>query len=96
MKEKNDEHGHKESGHAKRAQEEDGFGAGKDLNSLALEEVVYGNQHVLNILLDILIGKGIISEQEFKDKLEEMIAASQDIDEAGNVSIELPDEEDRK
>ena len=36
----------------------------------ALNEVAYGTQHALNILLDILIDKGIISEQEFIDKLE--------------------------
>ena len=36
----------------------------------ALNEVAYGTQHALNILLDLLIEKGVISEQEFMDKLD--------------------------
>ncbi len=49
----------------------------KDYDQLALEEVVYGNQHTLTILLDLLIEKGVITEQEFKDKLNEMIEKSE-------------------
>ena len=101
---KEQKHEHKEHEHTAQwhkhdcehgcAHDEEDFDIEKDFNKLALEEVVYGNQHVLNILLDILIEKGLISEQEFKDKLEEMIAASQELDEASNVNIELPEDEE--
>ena len=53
----------------------------KDFEQMALEEVVYGNQHTISILLELLIDKGIITEQEFKDKLDEMIERSQDVEE---------------
>jgi hypothetical protein len=97
MKETKHEHEHKGHEHHVHEAHEmaDDFDIEKDFNKLALEEVVYGNQHVLNILLDILIEKGLISEQEFKDKLEEMIAASQEMDEASGVNVELPDDEDK-
>lgn len=52
----------------------------KDYRQLALEEVAYGNQHALNVLLDILIEKGVISEQEYKDRLNAMIDESPDIE----------------
>ena len=64
---------------------------------LALEEVAYGNQHALNILLDLLIEKGVISEQEFKDKLDQMIAESHEMDQvdvSDQISIDGPAEED--
>ena len=63
---------------------------------LALEDVAYGTQHALNILLDLLIEKGIINEQEFKDKLDELIDASEDIenvDLADQIGVELPDKD---
>jgi polyhydroxyalkanoate synthesis regulator phasin len=50
----------------------------QDYDALALEDVAYGTQHALECLLDILITKGVISEQEFKDKLNEMIEQSPD------------------
>ncbi len=61
--------------------------AESDFESMALEDVVYGNQHLLNVLLDILIEKGIISEQEFKDKIDRMIEESPD---AEDVKLDLP------
>jgi hypothetical protein len=57
---------------------------------MALEEVAYGNQHALNVLLDLLIEKGVISEQEFRDKLEEMVDQSEDAD---SVKIDMPEKE---
>lgn len=62
---------------------------GDTYEGIALEDVAYGTQHALNILLDLLIEKGVISEQEFKDKLNEMIDESPDIDSA---NIKLPDD----
>ncbi|MCC7574153.1 hypothetical protein KO361_01015 [Candidatus Woesearchaeota archaeon] len=47
---------------------------------LATEDLVYGNHHALNTLLDILIEKGIISEQEFKDKLDAVIEESESVE----------------
>lgn len=58
----------------------------KDYRQLALEEVAYGNQHGLNVLLDILIEKGVISEQEYKDRLNAMIEESPDIED-----VDIPD-----
>ncbi len=57
---------------------------------MAVEDLVYGNHHALNILLDLLIEKGIISEQEFKDKLDAVIDESESLD---NVKIDAPTEE---
>lgn len=56
-----------------------------------LEEVAYGNQHALTVLLDVLIEKGVISEQEFKDKLDEMIDASENIED-----VDIPELDDIK
>jgi len=56
---------------------------------VAVEDVAYGTQHALNVLLDLLIEKGVISEQEFKDKLDAMINESPELDE---VNIPLKDE----
>ena len=83
--EHNDEHEH----HAHEEMED--VNVERDFNRLTLEEVVYGNQHVLNILLDLLIEKGLVSEQELKDKLDQMINDSPD---AGNVKIDLPEEDE--
>ena len=47
---------------------------------LALEDLVYGNHHALNILLDLLIEKGVISEQEFKDKLDAVVEESESVE----------------
>lgn len=47
---------------------------------LAMEDLVYGNHHALNILLDLLIEKKIISEQEFKDKLDAVVEESENIE----------------
>jgi hypothetical protein len=52
----------------------------KDFEKLALEEVAYGTQHTLAVLIELLIKKNVISEQEFKDMIDEMIARSKDID----------------
>ncbi|MGV8161883.1 MAG: hypothetical protein ACP5N2_00945 [Candidatus Nanoarchaeia archaeon] len=66
----------------------------KDFDKLTMEEVVYGNQHVLNILLDLLIEKGVISEQELKDKLDAMIEQSEDV---ANIKLDpLDDEEENR
>lgn len=80
-------HEHKHEHHAH--EEADDLGIEKDFNKLTLEEVVYGNQHVLNILLDLLIEKGVVSEQELKDKLDQMIAESPDAE-----SVKFEDAED--
>lgn len=54
----------------------------KDLyEDLAIEHLVYENNYSLNILLDLLIEKGIISEKEFKDKLNSVIEESQNTEE---------------
>ena len=53
----------------------------KDFEKLALEEVAYGTQHTLAVLVELLIKKGVITEQEFKDTLDEMIEKSKDISE---------------
>ncbi len=58
---------------------------------LAIEDLVYGNHHALNILLDLLIEKGVFSEQEFKDKLDAVIEESPD---AGDVKIDAPKEDE--
>lgn len=57
---------------------------------LAMEDLVYGNHHALNILLDILIEKGVLSEQEFKDKLDAVIDESENVD---DVKIDVPSED---
>jgi len=54
---------------------------------MAIEDLVYGNHHALNILLDLLIEKGLISEQEFKDKLDAMIEDSENIETNTNIKI---------
>ncbi|MFT4260841.1 MAG: hypothetical protein ACMXX9_00220 [Candidatus Woesearchaeota archaeon] len=51
----------------------------KDFETLALEEVAYGTQHTVAVLIELLIKKGVITEQEFKDMLDEMIARSEAI-----------------
>jgi hypothetical protein len=51
----------------------------EDFEKLALEDVAFGTQHALECLLDILITKGVISEQEFKDKLNEMVEESPEV-----------------
>lgn len=61
---------------------------------LAIEEVAYGNQHALNILIDILIEKGIINEQELKDRLEQGVEESSDFDEVNVLGNEDFEEED--
>lgn len=81
----NDEHGN----HVHEEMED--VNVERDFNRLTLEEVVYGNQHVLNILLDLLIEKGLVSEQELKDKLDQMINDSPD---AESVKIDLPEEDE--
>lgn len=58
-------------------------------DQMAMDDLVYGNHHALNILLDILIEKGVISEQEFKDKLDEAVEASENIE---DVKIDVPEE----
>jgi hypothetical protein len=85
------EHGHTHEHEAHEHEEMEDLNIEKDFNRLTLEEVVYGNQHVLNILLDLLIEKGIVSEQELKDKLDQMI---NDSPEAANVKIDIPDEDE--
>ncbi|MGV8168940.1 MAG: hypothetical protein ACP5N3_02690 [Candidatus Nanoarchaeia archaeon] len=93
------EHEHKEKKHAHEECDCNDCGCGhehgmeieKDFNRLTMEEVVYGNQHVLNILLDILIEKGIISEQELKDKLDAMIEESEEV---SNIKFEVPEDEE--
>lgn len=70
---------------------EDNKHAESDFDQMALEDVVYGNQHALNVLLDILIEKGVISEQEFKDKIDQMIDESPELDE---VKFDLPEDAD--
>ena len=47
---------------------------------LAIEDIVYGNHHALNILLDLLIEKGVFSEQEFKDKLDAVVEESENVE----------------
>jgi hypothetical protein len=87
------EHEHKhihEHPHEHEEMEED-LNIEKDFEKLTMEEVVYGNQHVLNILLDLLIEKGIVSEQELKDKLDQMVAESPDIN---DVKLDPQDEEE--
>jgi len=56
----------------------------------ALEDVAYGTQHALEVLLDLMIEKGLISEQEYKDKLNAMIEESEELDE---VNINIPDKQ---
>ncbi|MFA6073135.1 MAG: hypothetical protein WC758_03410 [Candidatus Woesearchaeota archaeon] len=91
MKEKTHEHKEhgKEEGCGHNCACDGDFDMEKDFNKLTMEEVVYGNQHVLNILLDLLIEKGIISEQELKDKLDQMVAESPD---ATSVMLDPEDE----
>ena len=57
---------------------------------MAFEDLVYGNHHALNILLDILIEKGVLSEQEFKDKLDAIVEESDNIE---DVKIDVPSED---
>lgn len=54
----------------------------------AIEEVAYGTQHALNILLELMIDKGIITKQEFLDRLDQDVTDSPEFDE---VNIEIPD-----
>ena len=61
----------------------------EQLEEMAIEEVAYGNLHVLNTLIDMLIEKGVINEQEFRDKLDQEIEESPELDE---VNIEGPGE----
>jgi len=63
--------------------------AESEFEQMAIEEVVYGNQHALNVLLDLLIEKGVISEQEFKDKIDQMIEDSPELDE---VNLDSPED----
>ncbi len=53
----------------------------KDFETLALEDVAYSNQHTLTVLLELLIDKGVITEQEFKDKIDEMVKKSEPLEE---------------
>jgi len=57
---------------------------------MAVEEVAYGTQYALEVLLELLIEKGVINEQEFKDKMDSMIEESEEFDE---INIEIPDKE---
>jgi hypothetical protein len=57
---------------------------------MAIEDLVYGNHHALNLLLDLLIEKGVISEQEFKDKLDAVIDESENVE---DVKIDVPSED---
>lgn len=59
---------------------------------LALEEVAYGTQYALDVLLELLIDKGVISEQEFKNKLDSMIEESPEADEV-NINISEKEED---
>ena len=62
----------------------------------ALEEVAYGTQHALGVLIDLLVSKGIISEQELRNKLNEMIDESPDFVDAGiaGANIALPEDDE--
>ncbi len=53
----------------------------EQLEDIAIEEVAYGNMHALNVLIDLLIEKGVINEQEFRDKLNEEVEESPELDE---------------
>jgi hypothetical protein len=88
----NNEHDHAHEHPHAHAHDEEDMNIEKDFNKLTLEEVVYGNQHVLNILLDLLISKGVVSEQELKDKLDSMIAESPD---AESIKFEEPEDEEK-
>ena len=55
----------------------------EQLEELAIEEVAYGNMHAMNVLIDLLIEKGVINEQEFRDKLNEEVEESPELDEVG-------------
>ncbi len=61
----------------------------EQLEDIAIEEVAYGNMHAMNVLIDLLIEKGVINEQEFRDKLNEEVEESPELDE---VNIEGPGE----
>jgi hypothetical protein len=89
----NKEHKHKEHDECNDCDcgHDHGMGIEKDFDKLTMEEVVYGNQHVLNMLLDLLIEKGVVSEQELKDKLDAMVAESEEL---ANVKIDIPDEDE--
>lgn len=52
-----------------------------NLELSALEEVAYGTQHTMAVLVELLIKKGVITEQEFRDVLDEMIQRSEDLEE---------------
>ena len=52
----------------------------KDFEKLALEEVAYGTQHTLAVLVELLIKKGVITEQEFKNMIDEMIERSKEVE----------------
>ena len=51
----------------------------KDFEKLALEEVAYGTQHTLAVLVELLIKKGVITEQEFKDMIDDLVKRSQEV-----------------
>ena len=66
----------------------------KENENLSMDEVVYNNNLLVNALVDLLIEKKIISEEEFEAKLDEM--DSEDEDAEDESSEEEAEEETKK